>query len=144
MSIIVKFFVAPDDTSASLALQTGPGRTFESLSIGNFDLEEAVVEWECLLLGGSFEELVEAGEPRIVAGQDSDGCVVFALSTRLSAALADATHSRLSDVAASWTRLRAEDGEVIDAEIADAIVSDLAALVSGARRQDQSVYCWGT
>ncbi|MFG2866715.1 hypothetical protein [Streptomyces sp. NPDC048338] len=97
MSIIVKFFVAPDDTSASLALQSGPGRAFESLSFGNFDPEEAVVEWECLLTGGTFEELVEAGEPRIVAGQGSDRCVVFALSPRLSTALADATHSRLRD-----------------------------------------------
>ncbi|MFC8295834.1 hypothetical protein ACFUJ0_25795 [Streptomyces sp. NPDC057242] len=142
MSIIVKFFVAPDDTSASLALQTGPGRAFESLSFGNFDPEEAVVEWECLLAGGSFEELVEAGEPRIIAGQDNDGCVVFAISPRLSTALAEATHSRLSNVAASWTQLRAEDGEVIDTEIADVIVGDLAALVSNARRQNQSVYCW--
>jgi hypothetical protein len=136
LSIIVKFFVAPDDTSASLALRTGPGRAFESLSFGNFDPEEAVVEWECLLAGASFEDLVEAGESRIVAGQDDDGCVVFAISPRLSAALADAAHSRLSDVAASWARLRAEDGEVIDAEIADVVVSDLAALVSNARRQN--------
>jgi hypothetical protein len=90
VSIIVKFFVAPDDTSASLALQPGPGRAFESLSFGNVDPEEAVLEWECLLAGVSFEELVEAGEPRIVTGQDNDGCVVFALSSRLSAALADA------------------------------------------------------
>ncbi|WP_017241987.1 hypothetical protein [Streptomyces sp. SS] len=142
MSIIVKFFVAPDDTSASLALRTGPGRAFESLSFGNFDPEEAVLEWECLLSGGSFEELVEAGEPRIVAGQDDDGCVVFAISPRLSAALAYATHSRLSDAAASWTRLRAEDGEIIDTEIADVIIKDLAALVHSARRQNQSVYCW--
>ncbi|MFE9138502.1 hypothetical protein [Streptomyces sp. NPDC007355] len=68
MSIIVRFFVAPDDTSAGLALQSGPGRAFESLSFGNFDPEEAVVEWECLLVGGSSWELIEAGEPRIVAG----------------------------------------------------------------------------
>ncbi|MFG3199906.1 hypothetical protein ACGFYT_27685 [Streptomyces sp. NPDC048208] len=142
MSIVVKFFVAPDDTSASLALQTGPGRAFESLSFGNFDPAEAVIEWECLLAGGSFEKLVEAGEPRIVAGQDNDGCVVFALSPHLSTALADATHSRLSDFATSWTQLRVEDGEVIDTEIADAIVGDLAALVSRARRQNQGVYCW--
>ncbi|MFE7961417.1 hypothetical protein [Streptomyces sp. NPDC057413] len=140
--MIVRFFAAPDDTSASLALRTGPGRAFESLSVGNFDPEEAVVEWECLLAGGSFEDLVEAGEPRIVAGQDNDGCVVFALSPRLSSALAEATHSRLRDVAASWAQLRAEDSEVIDAEIADAIVGDLAALVSSARRQKQGVYCW--
>lgn len=138
----MKFFVAPDDTSASLAIQSGPGRAFESLSFGNFDPEEAVLEWECLMVGGSFQELVEAGEPRIVAGQDNDGCVVFALSPRLSAALADAEHARLRDVAASWIQLRAEDGEVIDTQIADAIVGDLAALVSSARRQNQSVYCW--
>ncbi|MEU0956523.1 hypothetical protein ABZ353_29955 [Streptomyces niveus] len=101
-----------------------------------------MVEWECLLVGGSFEELVEAGEPRIVAGQGNDGCVVFAISPRLSTALGDAGHSWLHDVSASWPRLRAEDGEVIDTEIADAIVSDLAALVSSARRQNQSAYCW--
>ncbi|MFI2739859.1 hypothetical protein [Streptomyces sp. NPDC018711] len=92
--------------------------------------------------GGSFKELVEAGEPRIVAGQDNDGYVVFAISLRLSTALADAGHSGLRNVAASWTRSRAEDGEVIDTEIADAIVGGLAALVSSARRQNQSVYCW--
>nr|WP_202435952.1 hypothetical protein [Streptomyces sp. SID7834] len=125
-----------------MALQTGPGRAFESLSFGNFDPEEAVVEWECLLADGSFEDLVEAGEPRIIAGLDDEGCVVFAISPRLSSALAEATHSRLSDVAASWTQLRAEDGEVIDTEIADVIVGDLAALVTSARRQNQSVYCW--
>jgi hypothetical protein len=142
VSIIAKFFVAPDDTSAGLALRTGPGRAFESLSFGNFDPEEAVVEWECLLVGGGFEELVEAGEPRLVAGPDHDGYVVFALSPRLSAALADAGQSRLRDVAAAWVQLRAEDGEAIDTESADAIVSDLAALVSSARRQNQSVYCW--
>ncbi|MEV6166082.1 hypothetical protein AB0L71_30040 [Streptomyces sp. NPDC052052] len=40
MSIIVKFFVAPVDASAAMALQSGPGRTFESLSFGNFDPED--------------------------------------------------------------------------------------------------------
>ena len=141
MSIIVEFFVAPDDASAALALRTGPGRA-ESLSFGNFDPEEAVVEWECLLAGGSFEELVEAGEPRIVASQDEGGCVVFAISPRLAAALADAERSELRDVAVSWAAQRAEDGEVIDTEIAAVILSDLAALVSSARRQGRNVHCW--
>ncbi|MFF4420989.1 hypothetical protein ACFY04_09395 [Streptomyces sp. NPDC001549] len=142
MSIIVTFFVAPDDTTAALVLQTGPGRACESLSFGDFDPEEAVVEWECLLTGAGFGELVEAGEPRIVAGQDNGGCVVFAISPGLSTALADAELSGLRDLAASWVRLRAEDGEIIDTEIADRIVGDLAALVRDARRQDQGVYCW--
>ncbi|MGW7383354.1 hypothetical protein [Streptomyces sp. NPDC054794] len=142
MSIIVEFFVAPDDASAALALQTGPRRAFKSLSVGNFDPEDAVVEWECRLAGGSFEELLEADEPRLVAGQDDDGCVVFAISPRLSAALADADRSELKDAAVSWVAQRAEDGEVIDTEIAEAILSDLAALVGSARRQGQGVYCW--
>ncbi|MFE1877500.1 hypothetical protein ACFW9N_42785 [Streptomyces sp. NPDC059496] len=142
MSTVITFFVAPDDTAAALVLQTGPGRACESVSFGNFDPEEAVVEWEGLLAGGGFEELVEAGEPRIVAGQDDGGRVVFALSPVLSAALADAEPSQLHDIAASWVRLRAADGEVIDTEIADQIVGDLAALVSDARRQGRGVYCW--
>ncbi|MEV0186014.1 hypothetical protein AB0I54_43175, partial [Streptomyces sp. NPDC050625] len=125
MSIIVKFFMAPDDASAALALKTGPGRV-ASLSFGNFDPEEAVVEWECLLAGGSFEELVEAGEPRIVADQGDGGCVVFAISPRLSAALAEAERSQLRDVAVSWATQRAEDGEVIGTEIADGILVSCA------------------
>lgn len=142
MSTLITFFVAPDDAAAALVLQTGPGRAFEAVSVGTFDPEEAVVEWEGLLVGSSFEGLVEAGEPRIVAGQDDGGCVVFALSPGLSAALADAGPSGLRDIAASWVRLRAADGEIIDSEVADQLMGDLAALVSGARRQGRGVYCW--
>jgi hypothetical protein len=40
--------------------------------------------------------------------------------------------------------LRAEDGEVIDTEIEDAVVGDLAGLVSSAQRQEQRVYRWIT
>ncbi|MEU7021691.1 hypothetical protein ABZ990_13660 [Streptomyces sp. NPDC046203] len=140
MSALVKSFVAPDD-AAALTLRTGPGRASETLSLGNFDAEEAVVEWECLLADGDFDELVAAGEPRVVAGQDDDGCVVFALSTRLSAALVDAEYSGLRNAAAAWARLRADDGEDIDVAIAEAIVSDLAALASSAARWNQGVYC---
>lgn len=89
VSIIVEFFVAPDDTSAGPALETGPGRARESRSFGDFGdfgPEEALIEWECLMAGGSYEKLVEAGEPRIVAGQDEDECVVLAISPRPAAA----------------------------------------------------------
>lgn len=54
----------------------------------------------------------------------------------------DAGHSGLRDIATSWAQLRAEDGEAIDTEIAEAIVGDLAGLASSARRQDHAVYCW--
>ncbi|WP_328908680.1 hypothetical protein OG230_03715 [Streptomyces sp. NBC_00234] len=142
MSTIVEFFTAPDDASAALVLQTGPRRAFESLSFGNFDPEEAVIEWECLFVGVSFDGLVEADEPRLIAGQHDDGCVVFAISPRLSAALAEAERSELKGAAAAWSLQRAEDGEAIDAEIAEVILSDVADLVSRAQRQGQNVYCW--
>ncbi|MDT9689583.1 hypothetical protein Q5762_14800 [Streptomyces sp. P9(2023)] len=48
----------------------------------------------------------------------------------------------MRDLAESWSAHCAEDGEVSDAEVADAILGDLAALVSGARQQSQGVYCW--
>ncbi|WP_098024995.1 hypothetical protein [Streptomyces sp. st115] len=142
MSIIVKFFVAPDDTSAALTLRTGPEEACESLSLGNFDPLGAVVEWQSLLTGRSFEDVAESGEPRVVAAEDGGGCFVFAISSDLLTALADAERRTLSDAAASWVQLRAEDGEIIDADIADAIVGDLAALAGSARRQGLGVYCW--
>jgi hypothetical protein len=75
VSIIVEFFAAADDTSSALALQSGPGRAFESLSFDNFDPEEAVIEWECLLAGGSFEELIKAAGGAVAVrtgGPDGD------------------------------------------------------------------------
>ncbi|MFI8294169.1 hypothetical protein ACIGBL_34155 [Streptomyces sp. NPDC085614] len=138
MSIIVKSsWLRTTRQRAWLSTLGRDGHSSRSPSVTSIP-KKAVLEWECLMVGGSFEELVEAGEPRIVAGQDNDGCVVFALSPRLSAALTDAEHASLRDVALSWIRLRAEDGEVIGTQIADAIVGDLAALVSSARLQNQS------
>ncbi|MFI6347758.1 hypothetical protein [Streptomyces sp. NPDC050560] len=142
MSTIVEFFAAADDASAALALSAGPQPGSESLSFGNFDPTEAVVEWECLLVGGSPDELVAAGEPRLVGGEYDGGGVVLALSPRLSAALAGAGRAALRDAAAAWSSQRAEYGEVIDGEIAEAILTELADLVSSARGRGEGVYCW--
>ncbi|WP_280923725.1 hypothetical protein [Streptomyces aureus] len=38
--------------------------------------------------------------------------------------------------------MRAEDGETSDAEVADLILVDLAALADKARRQGHRVHCW--
>jgi hypothetical protein len=142
MSIIVKFFVAPDDAAAARLVGGGPGLAFESVSFGNFDPEGAVVEWECLFFGDDFEQLLEAGEPRIVAGEDDDGCVVFALSARLVDALAEAEPSRLREVAAEWARQRAEDGEEIGSEVAVEMLGSLRTLARGAEANGHGVYCW--
>ncbi|MFF7450074.1 MULTISPECIES: hypothetical protein [unclassified Streptomyces] len=140
MSVVVEFFTAPDDRTAARALRTGPEPASASLRAGNFDVEEAVVEWECLLAGGDFADLVAAGEPRAIA-EDDTGCLVFALSPRLCAALAGAEAPRLRDLARSWVARRAEDGEVIAAEIAHGIVTALAALADASQRRRTGVYC---
>lgn len=138
----MKFFMAPDDASAATTVGAGPGPAFTSLSFGNFDAEEAVVEWECLFSGGRFEDLLEAGEPRIVGGEDDDGCVVFALSARLVDALAEAEPSRLDEVGAQWARQRAEDGEPIDPDVAREMVGSLGALARGTEEHGRGLYCW--
>ncbi|MFD4998696.1 hypothetical protein [Streptomyces buecherae] len=142
MDNLVKFFVAPDDASARSALQAGPGRGVESVSFSYVDPGAAVVKWECLLIGGNFVERIEAGEPRYIVAGFYDGPIVFEVPPPLTAALADAAHSRLSDVAATWSFDLAERGEFIDPEAVDEVMKGLAALASSAQRQNQSVYCW--
>ncbi|MFD6415352.1 hypothetical protein [Streptomyces sp. NPDC060194] len=123
MSTAVDFFTAPDDPSAAAVIAAGPGRVFATLSVGNFDAEEAVVVWECVLAGGSYDELLDAGEPRVVA--DDGVCVVFALSPRLSAALAAAEPQALRAAALDWSRRTAHDGRPVDADTASAVLSAL-------------------
>ncbi|MGW7435049.1 hypothetical protein [Streptomyces sp. NPDC054849] len=143
MSTLVKFFAAPDDRSAALVVETGPDRAFQSLGFGNFDAEEAVVEWQCLFSGGSLEDLAEAGEPRIIAGADDDGAVIaFALSDRLVCALAGAEPSRLQETAVQWAGLRAEYGETIDTDLAREMVTALGALARRTGVLEHGLYCW--
>ena len=77
-----------------------------------------------------------------MAGHDDDGCVVFALSPRLSAALAEVEQPELERAAVVWSRRREEDGEIIDGEVAKSILSGLAALAGAARSRGEGVYCW--
>ncbi|MFJ6769906.1 hypothetical protein ACIQOV_02800 [Kitasatospora sp. NPDC091257] len=119
MSIIIKFFVAPDDKAAAAVVEHGPGEAFESLVFGNFDVEEAMIEWEGILTGRSFEELVEADEPAVVADPgDGEGPMVLAASTALQDALAVADTPRLVEVSELWAQERAAEGEVLDPEVA--------------------------
>lgn len=138
----MEFFIARDDVVAALVLGGGPGPSLESVSCGNFDPEEAVIEWESLFTGRSFEDLVDADEPRIVAGQEDDDCVVFAFSDRLVSVLRAADEPWIGEVAGLWSQLRDEDGEALDVEVAGAILGDLARLARAAEGQSSGVYCW--
>ncbi|CAM5304409.1 hypothetical protein [Streptomyces aurantiogriseus] len=143
MSIIIKFFVAPSHEAAAAVVDGGPDRAFESLEYGNFDAEEALIEWESIFTGRSFEELVGADEPEAVADPaDWEGPMVFAASEALRDALAAADHSRLAEVSRLWIQKRAADGEVFDQEIATRILTDLARLARGIDGREHRLYCW--
>jgi hypothetical protein len=142
MSIIIEFFTAPDDTAAAGIVDRGPTGAFDSLACGNFDATEAVIEWESIFAGQSFETLVSADEPRMVIGPDEgDGALVFAASGALQGALADAAPARLAEVGELWVAERAEDGEVFDPEMVGELMGDLAALARTARGRGHSLYC---
>ncbi|MFF3871373.1 hypothetical protein [Streptomyces sp. NPDC001978] len=143
MSIIIKFFVAPSHEAAAAVVDCGPDEAFRSLSYGNFDAEEAQIEWEGIFTGRSFEELVAADEPEVVADPgDGDGPVLFAVPQALQDALAAADQSKLVEAARLWVRERAADAEVFDEEIATEILSDLARLAHGVEGRDHRLYCW--
>ncbi|MFE0465223.1 hypothetical protein ACFW1A_38820 [Kitasatospora sp. NPDC058965] len=143
MSIIIKFFVAPSRDAAAAVVEGGPDGVFDSLTYGNFDAEEALIEWEGIFTGRSFAELVDADVPEVVADpDDGGGPLVLLVSAALQDALAGADDLRLGEVSQRWVRERAEDREVFDPEISAWILTGLAELASGIGDREDRLYCW--
>ncbi|MFJ1755043.1 hypothetical protein [Kitasatospora sp. NPDC088134] len=138
MSVIVEFFASPDDTSAALTAPTGPGRALPSCRFGNFDAEGAILEWESALTGDTVEALIEADEPRWLTAPDNSGCLVLALSPRLTTALATATPAQLDETVGTWTA----EAPALAPETATEILTELAALATTAHHNGESLYCW--
>ncbi|WP_285623237.1 hypothetical protein [Actinoallomurus iriomotensis] len=142
MSIIVEFFVAPDDAAAAGVLDAGPEGVFESVPFGNFVAGTAVIEWESILTGRASADLVALGMPRIVAdARDGGLSLVFAFSSALRSELAAADDARLDRVASEWARRDAVDGDAFDPEMARIILDDVAGLARLAEQDDHEVYC---
>ncbi|MFK4188606.1 hypothetical protein ACI2L4_32115 [Streptomyces sparsogenes] len=143
MSIVIKFFVAPDAEAAAAVAEGGPDGVFESLTFGNFDVEEALIEWEGIFTGRSFEEVLDDDVPEtVVDPDDGEGPLVLAVSGTLRVALCTAVEHRLAEVSRLWVAERAADGEVFDPEIAVWILSGLADLARAVREGDENLYCW--
>jgi hypothetical protein len=143
MSIIIKFFMAPDNAAATGVLDSGPEGVLESLILGNFDVHGATIEWESILTGRSFEELVSMDEPRIVAEADS-GSLVFAVSSALRDGLGAADDALLNDLAIEWSRREAEKGSEFELDVARLILGEVADLARSTSRRGYDLYCWMT
>jgi hypothetical protein len=142
VSIIIEFFIAPDDAAAAGVLDAGAEGVFESVPFGNFVAGTAVIEWESILTGRSFADLVALGMPRIVADSGDESLrLVFAFSSALRTELAAADDARLDDVASEWVRRDASDGGAFDLEMARLILGDVAGLARLAVQEGHEVYC---
>jgi len=144
--MIVTFFVAADDKAAIELMAGDSVDDFESVSYGNFDADEAVVEWTSILTGESFADLIAADEPRILGvAEDPEGVdnsqLLFVIPAALQRALVDSDGPSLAEVRDRWLGERAEDGEEFDPELVDQLFNDLASLARVADRLGQFVYC---
>jgi hypothetical protein len=136
----VVFFAAPDDETAALTRLKGPGPSFASvLSEGWFYPDEAVIEWEGYF---SSPEADRPGLPRYAAAILNDGCGVFAVSGKLTRALAEADVDTLRRLATSWAERLIEDGEDMTVGHAVALLQGLARLATTVPGEAGSLYCW--
>lgn len=140
MSSIVRFFVAsPADAAGSLA--HGPGASLRSVDLGNFDAEEALLDWEAHLTGSTFDDLLDRNIPEILA-EEEDGAIVFLLSADLLGKLASLSDTQIDEMANWWSGKKAQDGFPIDVSVARQILQGLIRLIREERSPEQHVYCW--
>ncbi|MFG2969185.1 hypothetical protein ACGFZS_38550 [Streptomyces sp. NPDC048288] len=140
MSSVVKFFVA-ERVDAVAALSAGPDPSLSSLTYGNFDAEEALLDWESQFTGRRFDELVEEDFPEVVAEED-EGAVVLLLSDALVGALSAESESRVAEVAEWWVQEKDDQGWQIDLAVASEILQRLAGMARQERRAGEDIYCW--
>jgi len=138
MSSIIRFFVAPDDEVAATVVDGGPDDTFEAVTYGNFDADLALLEWDSLLTGRAFDDLLLASASGVITDED-DGALIVAASAELQQALSRASTADLGRIARLWAVERAAEGEVIDPELAREILTELGRL---SRTAEHRLYCW--
>jgi hypothetical protein len=107
---------------------------YEAAQYGNFSPGIAMDEWQ------SAFGIVRGDGPRTVA--DDGSSFVFAAPASLQAALAAANDEQLTEAAARWRELRADDGEEIHPEFASDILSEMASLARTAIERGHQLYCW--
>ncbi|MFF0010673.1 hypothetical protein [Streptomyces sp. NPDC005374] len=140
MSSIVKFFVASEE-GATGALNYGPGSSLRAAGFGNFDAEEALLDWESSLTGVPFESLVESDLPEVVAEID-DGPMVFRLSDELLSSLISSSSSEIRELALWWVGEKSANGVEIELPAALDILQRLVDLARSVDETGMGVYCW--
>jgi hypothetical protein len=146
----IAFFLAPDDVAAAETRLHGPGLALTSLTCHHIDADYAVLEWELYFEAPSrdlptLEQLYKRPGPRYVAPMYNDGIGVFAVSDKLTNALANASPSELRELAARWTeRLLIMDGDEMTDDNPLEVLEGVAQLAATADSTAGGLrlYCW--
>ncbi|MEV4535485.1 hypothetical protein AB0J82_16810 [Asanoa sp. NPDC049518] len=136
MSTIITFFVAPDNETAAGVAEGGPGPDLQVAEYGNFDVWEAIEEWESILLHRDLDEVIADGGADVVS--DDGAPLVLCIPPALTTALAGADDEVLSTAATRWVALGAD----LDEELAREMLGELAALSAAAEQTKGGVYVW--
>jgi hypothetical protein len=140
VSIIVKFFIAPDDQAAAAVVDHGPSDLYETREYGNFLPDLVMEEWDEVFADLDFPYVPSERGRRTVADAGSIKRVIAA-SDFMVASLAAASEKRLTKAAKRWAKLQAAQGEILG-DFAETMLNDIADLARKAAGQGLHVYCW--
>jgi hypothetical protein len=137
---MVRFFRAPARTAVADWNDAGvlADHLFEC---GNFDAEEAILEWESMASGMTVEELLANNIPEI-SWEGESGSFIMEIPIATSSWLLRASEGDIGELASFWSRNTERYGQKISQENAISIIREVGRLVAEARRDGEAVYCW--
>jgi hypothetical protein len=149
MSVLYDYFAASSDEAAAAAidLPAGPAAaadgSFDTVPGNGIDPVVQLGTLEALLTGRDYDEILQ-GRPRagpVLASRDGGRRLVVTLTRDLQAALSQADHARLADVATPWCQTEELSGQG-DPGLAAAWLDELAGLARRATTRGERLYCW--
>lgn len=147
MGVIFDYFAADSDEQATAVIDmeqgpATPGSGVTTIETGGVDPAVQLATLEELLTGTPYDEI--ADRPRhaeCLAARNDHHRLVLALSDELTTALAEATQTRLAEVATPWS----ETDEFFGAAAPEDLIGFLTAIAGLAREaqaKGQQLYCW--
>ncbi|MFB7380775.1 hypothetical protein [Kitasatospora purpeofusca] len=143
----IVFFLAPDDDAVSAMRGRRPGPEFDSVTCRFIEPDSAIAVWDMYFEEPSTEvptpEQLHGRWPRWVTAPVNDGVEVFALSRRLTRALADAGSTELEELVGRWTtRLRDEDGDDMTDDDLQMVLREVSRRAAAAVSTGGRLYSW--
>lgn len=148
MGVLYDYFTASSDelAEAAIDLLSGPaaaGGSFDTVSGNGIDPLVQMGTLEALLTGRDYDAILQghihAG--MIVASRGGGQRLVVTLTGELQAALSQANHARLADIAVPWCQTEEFSGQG-DPDLATSWLGELAGLARRANTRGERLYCW--